>query len=271
LLRAGDRAIVVIPPNLGYGDDGSDVINVPAKATLQYDIEVIALKKQHLSEVMKRTIDAGGIAGGQRLMQRFRRQGFGDVYEGEIELNFLGYVYLTRQNRMDEAIALFKWNTELYPSSADARGLLAEAYLLNDQRGLALQEYRRALELGPQNESSSQWKKTIGELTASPPGPTELALLRKRMHFAEIGIDGDTFVANLPLAVDVLQERLEQYLEHAKPQEEEEATKLVAQFLGVVRLNKPELMDAMIRKFLNSDNAAARKAAAEAQRDVTPR
>ncbi|HEX2123076.1 MAG TPA: alpha/beta hydrolase fold domain-containing protein [Thermoanaerobaculia bacterium] len=69
----------------------------------------------------------------------------------EAELNKLGYE-LMAQKKLDEAIAVFARNVREHPRSPNAYDSLAEAYMTAGRRWSAIANYRRALELQPNNE-----------------------------------------------------------------------------------------------------------------------
>jgi tetratricopeptide (TPR) repeat protein len=66
------------------------------------------------------------------------------------ELNGLGY-FLLRNSKIDDAIKIFKFNTELYPKSSSGYDSLAEAYLEKGDKKKAIKYYAKALELNPNN------------------------------------------------------------------------------------------------------------------------
>lgn len=69
-------------------------------------------------------------------------------------INAFGYQLLER-NRLDDAITVFKLNTEAYPDSANAFDSLAEGYGRRGQREDAIKNYERALQLDPNLTSAS--------------------------------------------------------------------------------------------------------------------
>jgi CubicO group peptidase (beta-lactamase class C family) len=71
----------------------------------------------------------------------------------EERLNTLGYVLL-QQRKIAEAIGLFKANVALYPQSANTYDSLAEAYMVNGNKEQAIANYRKSLELNPQNSNA---------------------------------------------------------------------------------------------------------------------
>jgi CubicO group peptidase (beta-lactamase class C family) len=80
----------------------------------------------------------------------------------ESRLNTLGYGML-RRGRRAEAIAVFSLNVEFYPASANTYDSLAEAYMENGDRELAVRNYRRSLELDPGNSNAVQMLKKLEE------------------------------------------------------------------------------------------------------------
>lgn len=84
-----------------------------------------------------------------------------DAYEfGEAALNRFGYELLGGR-RVKEAIEIFKLNVAEYPQSFNVYDSLGEAYLANGERELAIRNYKRSLELNPQNTNATNVLKRI--------------------------------------------------------------------------------------------------------------
>jgi tetratricopeptide (TPR) repeat protein len=64
---------------------------------------------------------------------------------------------------MPEAIALFKINVEFYPKSSNVYDSLAEAYMTNGDKDLAIENYKKSLELNPQNSNAREMLKKLGQ------------------------------------------------------------------------------------------------------------
>ncbi|MCF6406406.1 serine hydrolase [Chitinophaga filiformis] len=77
-----------------------------------------------------------------------------NYYFSERECNSLGY-YLLRNNRLDDAIELFKFNTAQFPTSGNVFDSMGEAYLKAGDSTNALASYKKALELDPGNGSAA--------------------------------------------------------------------------------------------------------------------
>ena len=78
-----------------------------------------------------------------------------DPIVAEARLNSVGYSLLS-DKRMAEAIALFKLNVELHPDSWNAYDSLAEGYMKNGQKALAIKNYEKSIGLNPKNVSGAK-------------------------------------------------------------------------------------------------------------------
>ena len=75
-----------------------------------------------------------------------------DVEEGR--LNQIGYQLLAEPDRIDEAISIFRLNTELFPASSNTWDSLGEGYMEAGQTELAIANYEKSLELDPSNTNA---------------------------------------------------------------------------------------------------------------------
>ena len=73
----------------------------------------------------------------------------------EIDLNTAGYSLLN-QNRIKDAIDIFKKNVELYPESSNVYDSLGEAYMKNGDKELSIENYKMSLKLDPGNEYAKE-------------------------------------------------------------------------------------------------------------------
>jgi tetratricopeptide (TPR) repeat protein len=80
----------------------------------------------------------------------------------ESELNACGYVLL-RQANIQEAIAVFRININLFPQSANCLDSLGEAYAIAGQKDKAIQAYEAAVKLNPEDESIQARLKKLKE------------------------------------------------------------------------------------------------------------
>lgn len=71
----------------------------------------------------------------------------------EKELNTLGY-QLLRGNDLEKAVRIFQLNAEAYPHSANTWDSLGEAYLRRGDAAHAISNYRKSLQLNPDNRNA---------------------------------------------------------------------------------------------------------------------
>jgi CubicO group peptidase (beta-lactamase class C family) len=75
-------------------------------------------------------------------------------------LNSIGYMLL-EQKKIAAAIAVFKANVEMYPQSSNVYDGLGEAYMANGDKELAVANYKKSLELDPQNKIAVEMLKKL--------------------------------------------------------------------------------------------------------------
>lgn len=79
----------------------------------------------------------------------------------ETDLNDWAYRMLNGGGKPREALEIFKLNVLLYPDSANVYDSLAEAFEVNGQREQAVKNYRRSLELDPNNQNAARHLKQL--------------------------------------------------------------------------------------------------------------
>ncbi len=159
LLRVGDQATLIIPPELAYG--ARDREPIPPNSTLKFEVELVDIKEHALADNLKEVIDEHGLEAGLLRFVELKTSGFSGYFVSEGQLNGLGYGYLMTE-KLPEALAIFKLNVELHPTSGNTHDSLGEALLANGQKEEALAEYRQSLALDPTNENAV---KVIADLT----------------------------------------------------------------------------------------------------------
>lgn len=73
----------------------------------------------------------------------------------EMDMNMLGYDYL-KANKYDEAIAVFRMNTEAFPDSFNTYDSLGEAYAAKGDKKSAIKNYEKSVKLNPGNQNGIQ-------------------------------------------------------------------------------------------------------------------
>jgi len=84
----------------------------------------------------------------------------------EWQINSPGYEFLFKK-QIDDAIVLFKLNVEVFPRSSNVYDSLGEGYMENGQFNLATTNYKKSLELNPNNSNAVEKLKAIEILQQS--------------------------------------------------------------------------------------------------------
>ena len=82
----------------------------------------------------------------------------------EDDVNDLGFI-LMRDNKKKEAVEIFKFNLSRFPNSANAYDSLAEGYQAAGEKGLALKNFKKAVELNPKNTYAADRIKELQKST----------------------------------------------------------------------------------------------------------
>ncbi len=102
-----------------------------------------------------------GVAKARAAFDEARRRDPKAVLFEETTLNNLGYS-LIGKGRVKDAVEVFKINTEAYPLSGNVWDSLGEAYMLDGQRELAVQNYKKSLEVNPKNANAVPMLERLG-------------------------------------------------------------------------------------------------------------
>jgi CubicO group peptidase (beta-lactamase class C family) len=115
---------------------------------------------QDISEALFNTANEKGV---QAAITQYRelKSTQKDAYDfSEPQLNRLGY-QLMEMKLVKDAIEIFKLNVEMFPDGFNAYDSLGEAYLQNGDKSLAIQNYKKSLELNPNNTGATEKLKTL--------------------------------------------------------------------------------------------------------------
>jgi len=116
--------------------------------------------KMSIVALLQKTIVEKGVAAGVAQYRDLKANQSATYDVAEPELNQLGY-QLLRSGKSKEAIEIFKLNVEAYPQGFNTYDSLAEAYAAVNERELAKQNYKKSLELNPNNTSAVEALKTL--------------------------------------------------------------------------------------------------------------
>ncbi|HEX8843427.1 MAG TPA: serine hydrolase [Pyrinomonadaceae bacterium] len=124
----------------------------PAIAWLKYE-PYNSPTRLLFKEIMARGLDA-------IKEYRERKTRPGSAVLNELQMNRLGYALLQKR-KVQEAIEIFKLNVEDFPQSSNVYDSLAEAYMINGERELAIKNYRKSIELNPKNQNGIEMLKKL--------------------------------------------------------------------------------------------------------------
>ena len=93
------------------------------------------------------------------------KNGNNDYYMSQSALATIGYDFLFFR-KPDDAIKMFSWNVEQYPFAANSYDCLAEAYVRKGEKDLAIETYRKALDMDPNFDNA---RKALQELGVESP------------------------------------------------------------------------------------------------------
>lgn len=111
-------------------------------------------------EVLPVFTDQGVTAG----MERYMELKADDTYAlSENEMNSIGY-NLLRNGKVKEALEVFKINVEEFPASWNVYDSLGEAYMMDGQKELAIKNYKKSIEMNPENDNGKEMLKKIESL-----------------------------------------------------------------------------------------------------------
>ncbi len=118
-------------------------------------------RKTQVSEFWGMANEPGGSVRAAQLFHEARKRDPNALVFAELPVNLLGYDQLQAGDKED-AIALFKLNTEAYPASANAQDSLSDGYLAAGQNDLALAAEQKCMELLPSDPSNADFKAALG-------------------------------------------------------------------------------------------------------------
>jgi len=164
LMRVGDKYQLIIPPELGYGDKGAGDL-IPPNSTLVFDVELMGVHKplKSVADTMLYTIVFSNIKDALKLYKNLKKNNPGDYNFKESQLNSLGYE-LIKGDRVKDAIEIFKLNIKEYPESFNVYDSMGEAYMIDGQDDLAIENYEESLDINPKNDNA---KKMIDKINAN--------------------------------------------------------------------------------------------------------
>jgi CubicO group peptidase (beta-lactamase class C family) len=145
----GDKHLIVLLNNTGGAPLGSIAKSILG---ILYNKPYSPPKKSVATELYA-TILEKGIPAGLSFYREMLSKSPEEYSLVESEMNVCGYEFINLK-KFEEAIAVFKLNTEAFPKSSNTYDSLGEAYMLHGDRDLAIRNYQKSLELDPKNTNA---------------------------------------------------------------------------------------------------------------------
>ncbi len=115
--------------------------------------------KASLVPAMRKEIDTKSAEAGIALYQELKKSNVQYDFSENV-LNLLGYSYL--EKNLPAALALFKLNVEQFPKSFNVYDSYGEALVKNNQKDLAIENYKKSLEINPGNAGGIKALENLG-------------------------------------------------------------------------------------------------------------
>ncbi len=140
---------------------GAPVGEIAGKIIKILNGEEVEFPKRPIGDYLFEIIEDEGIETAVENYKELKKES-PDLFDfSESQLNTLGY-NLLRNNRIDEAIEIFKLNIEAYPQSANVYDSMGEAYMEKGMNDKAIEFYKKSLELNPGNKNAIEMLKKMG-------------------------------------------------------------------------------------------------------------
>tara|TARA_R100000935_G_C2784554_1_gene143211 strand:- start:109 stop:933 length:825 start_codon:yes stop_codon:yes gene_type:complete len=151
-----NQGLIVLLNNTGgtnLGEMSRNIISI--MHDLPYDLPQRSLANFLMDEITKNGLEPA--------IKAFEKQkGTKEYVLRENDMNALGYQFL-ESDKTNEAIAVFKLNVKEFPESSNVYDSLGEAYMKAGNKELAILNYKRSLEMDPNNDNGKAMLKKLQE------------------------------------------------------------------------------------------------------------
>jgi CubicO group peptidase (beta-lactamase class C family) len=158
----GDKRLIVLLDN---AEDGQNLDKMALGImSVLYD-QPYDMPRRSIANVIINVITEKDVASAIREYRALKAGPTASEYDfSETELNRLGY-QLLQMKKVADAIEILKLNVEMYPQSANVYDSLGEAYMSRGDKELSIANYKKSLELDPNNANAKSRLATLtGEL-----------------------------------------------------------------------------------------------------------
>jgi tetratricopeptide (TPR) repeat protein len=124
------------------------------------DVKAAFDPRKSIAETLSATIASSGVDAAVKQYDDLKASSLATYNFDEAQLNNLGY-QLIRTNKIKDAIRILKLNVEAYPQSSNVYDSLGEAYMDDADIPLAIDNYRKSLQLNPKNRNAIKMLKKM--------------------------------------------------------------------------------------------------------------
>ncbi len=121
------------------------------------------LRLASVTDVMEEGLSRDGVKGLENAFRKFVSARGSLSPFAERSINVFGYT-LMNQSQMEAAEKVFELNVETYPNSFNVYDSLAEAYLNQGKKALAIEFYNKSLKRNPENQNAKDKLAELGTL-----------------------------------------------------------------------------------------------------------
>jgi len=139
---------------------GAGIVGVAVAAWIP-QVKAAYDSRKSVSQILSATIASGGIDEAVKQYHALKAGPNGGYNFDEDELNTLGY-QLIRVKKFKEAILIFQLNVGAYPQSGNVYDSLAEGYMDDGDKALAIANYEKSLEVNPKNRNGMLMLEKLG-------------------------------------------------------------------------------------------------------------
>lgn len=121
---------------------------------------LLRIIKPSIASEIRKTIDVNGVEAAKALFYDLKKNKPEEYNFSEEDINTLGYSYMDKN--LTAALAIFKMNIDMYPNSSNVYDSYGEALLKNGDKDLAIENYKKSVELNPANTGGIQALEKLG-------------------------------------------------------------------------------------------------------------
>ncbi len=128
---------------------------------MKIDVTLKFKRGEFAADVIDKVFESEGIESALKKYDALKNAATEGAIFTERSFNLLGYKYLNA-GKIKEAIEIFKLNARVHPESFNVYDSLGEAYVKNNEKDLAIENYKKSLKMNPKNENALKMLETLG-------------------------------------------------------------------------------------------------------------